>query len=104
MLDLTIAAGGAQGGDLGGDRVDQIGLERVAGCQRFVERAGMPVATALHLGYERLMPEVEGAEFAPPPECFGMPGVAGPAIGEHRPDSVQLAMLAQQVRSAEAFR
>ena len=78
-----------------------IGLVALAGGAAPIERAGVVVAPTAHLGDQGLVAGVERRQPAAPPQDLGVPGVAGPALGEDRPDRVQLAVLSQQVGAAQ---
>ena len=91
-----------QDGELAGDRVDQDILDAGTRDSSLVERRVVSVAAADHLRDEQLVAVEQRPSLADPPERLGMTGVAADAAvhGEDVPQSVQLAVLAEEVLTA----
>src|SRR5262245_7206971 len=83
------------------ERVDERGLPPLAGGQAPVERAGVAEPASAQLRDLVLAAGVERRQPAAPADRLGMVGVPGPAVGQDRPDRVQLAVLTEQVPVAE---
>ena len=104
VLEGAVAAFRAQQLELAFGRIDEAVLESGSGGKLGSERAGVVVAAAGHLCDEGVMAQEEGGELALPADRLRMAGVAASLLDQHGPDGVQLAMLAEQVCTAEHFR
>jgi len=83
--------------------VDVLGLDGGAGGEGGGEGAAVPVATALHLGDELVVPQEEGFALAAPAARLRVVGEPRLPLRQDRPERVQLTVLAEKMLAAEAL-
>jgi hypothetical protein len=89
-----------------GNRVDKDVLPALPARQALIKRRVMLVAAPRKFFNQRFMTFVESFSFPDPAQSFGMMGIAALAVvlGQDIPQAMQLAVLGQQVLTAEMSR
>ncbi len=95
-----------QDGKLTRHGVNQDILNGATGGLALIKRRAVLVAATVHLRDQQFVAFEQCSGFSVPPECFGMSGVASRAAvhGEDVPQSVQLAVFAEEMLTAQKVR
>jgi len=103
-LHITATALFSQDLDLRALRGDKGTLDSAATCQPLRQRASMLISTNGHFLDQRVMPAIECLELAAPTQGLRMTRIAFFAVYQHRPDRVELPVLAEQMIPAQPLR